>query len=69
MSTDSHPNNAAVAAEPARQRKTLSLSDEVVELGERLAREENRNFSNYVETLILRDGGKLAAEDRKEEAA
>lgn len=68
MSTQTDPKPAP-AAEPARQRKTLSLSDEVVELGERLAREENRNFSNYVETLILRDGGKLAAEDRKEEAA
>lgn len=45
----------------ARLRKTVTLSDHVVELGERLAADENRNFSNYVETLILRDAGRIHA--------
>lgn len=66
MSTQNE-NSAVEADEKARLRKTVSLSEAVVELGERLAAEENRNFSNYVETLILRDAGRIPAE--KEEAA
>ena len=42
-----------------RIRKTLTLSTEAIEVGERLAKDENRNFSNYIETLILADAGKL----------
>jgi hypothetical protein len=44
-----------------RQRKTVTLSDDAIDLGERLARDENRNFSNYIETLILRDAGRAPA--------
>jgi len=46
-------------AESQKLRKSLSLSDEVLGLGEQLAQGENRNFSNYIETLILRDAGRL----------
>jgi predicted CopG family antitoxin len=58
MSTHDEYLNGDAAAK-ARQRKTVTLADDVVELGERLAKEENRNFSNYVETLILRDAGRV----------
>ena len=45
----------------SRLRKTVTLSDEAIETGEKLAAAENRNFSNYVETLILRDAGQARA--------
>lgn len=54
MRTESAPK-AENSPDSVKKRKSVSLADEVVELGERLAKDENRTFSNYVETLILRD--------------
>ncbi len=42
-------------ASAAKVRKNLSLETEVVTIGESLAKRENRNFSNLIETLILRE--------------
>lgn len=34
---------------------TLTLSQEVIDMGREKAEEDNRTLSNYVETLILKD--------------
>lgn len=35
-------------------RKTTTLNAEVWEIGEKLAKQENRTLTNYIETLLLR---------------
>lgn len=57
MSARVHTN--ATTTEGARHRKTVTIAEEILELGEELAAQENRSFSNFIETLILRDAGKL----------
>lgn len=34
---------------------TITLDPELLDEGREAARQDNRNFSNYIETLILRD--------------
>lgn len=41
--------------EPGKRRVSLSIGSSALEKGAVRAEEENRSFSNYVETLILRD--------------
>lgn len=36
------------------QLKTMRLNDDVVKKVEKLAEEENRNFTNMVETILIR---------------
>ena len=47
MSTAASPND--------RRRVSVSLSKEAHEVGKENSRRQNRNFSNYLETLIFQD--------------
>lgn len=38
-----------------RKRFNMTMDPKIQELGKRLAEEDNRTLSNYLETLILRD--------------
>lgn len=46
-----------------KRRVSLSLDQQVLKIGAKLAAEDNRSFSNYVETLILRDREKSSETD------
>jgi hypothetical protein len=50
-----------MSEEPRRQKRrtTISIPEELLEKGETRARQANRTFSNYIETLIWRDTGEL----------
>lgn len=37
-----------------KQRRTFTLSQQAIDVAERLAEDENRTLSNWLETLILR---------------
>lgn len=46
---------SAKSSDSGKRRVTLSIAENVLKLGNERAEEENRSFSNYVETLILRE--------------
>lgn len=45
-------------------RFSITLSEEIRKIGNEKAKQENRSFSNYLETLILRD---LSREEETQE--
>jgi predicted CopG family antitoxin len=47
--------NASDAAEPLKQRVTITISPDVFQLGQVLSQQERRSFSNLVEALIDRE--------------
>lgn len=53
---DSHTMSIHSASETSeKDRTTITIDEKIKKVGQKLAKEENRSFSNYIETLILRD--------------
>lgn len=50
----------ANSSEAGKKRVSLSIGESALKHGSQRAEKENRSFSNYVETLILRDCERLA---------
>ena len=45
----------SIRTDEGKKRLTVSMSPKVVRDAKRRAAQENRNFSNYLETLIIED--------------
>lgn len=60
--------NKLMSTKPERITKAASLSEEVARWAEEQARNENRSFSNFIETLLL-DAKTKAEAEQSEPAA